>query len=78
MPLVRKTFPPGAPFYQPNIIKAPRTAAAIAARTFTRNFAISVSSFKRAKMWNGAVIRTSSPEEHVRDLIEAGILTPLD
>ncbi len=34
-------------------------------------------SAKRAKDWNGAVIRTGSPEEHVRDLIEAGLLTPL-
>ena len=32
----------------------------------------------RAHMWNGSVIRTSSVEDHVRDLIEAGILTPLD
>lgn len=29
----------------------------------------------RAKNWNGAVIRTSSPEEHVQDLIEAGFLS---
>ena len=35
-------------------------------------------SAKRAQMWNGSVIRTSSPEEHVRDLIEAGLLTPLE
>jgi hypothetical protein len=35
-------------------------------------------SAKRAKMWNGSVIRTSSPEDHVRDLISAGILTPVE
>jgi len=35
-------------------------------------------SARRAKNWNGAIVRTSSPEDHVRDLIEAGILTPLD
>jgi hypothetical protein len=35
-------------------------------------------SAQRAKNWNGAIIRTSSPEEHVQDLIEAGILTPPD
>ena len=34
-------------------------------------------SAKRAKDWSGAVIRTGSAEEHVRDLIEAGLLTPL-
>ena len=32
----------------------------------------------RAKNWNGAVIRTTSPEEHMLDLIAAGILMPLD
>jgi hypothetical protein len=37
-----------------------------------------IGSAKRAKMWNGSVIRTSSPEEHVRDLVEAGLLTPLE
>lgn len=31
-------------------------------------------SARRAKDWNGAVIRTGSPEEHVRDLIAAGLL----
>jgi hypothetical protein len=31
-------------------------------------------SAKRAKNWNGAVVRTTSPEEHVQDLIAAGIL----
>jgi hypothetical protein len=35
-------------------------------------------SARRAHMWNGSTIRTSSPEDHVRDLIEAGLLTPLD
>jgi len=35
-------------------------------------------SARRAKDWNGAIVRTSSAEDHVRDLIEAGILTPLD
>jgi len=35
-------------------------------------------SARRARDWNGAIIRTSSAEDHVRDLIEAGILTPLD
>jgi hypothetical protein len=35
-------------------------------------------SARRANMWNGAIVRTSSPEDHVRDLIEAGLLTPVD
>ena len=35
-------------------------------------------SARRAKDWNGSVIRTGSAEEHVRDLLEAGLLTPLD
>jgi hypothetical protein len=35
-------------------------------------------SARRAQVWNGSVIRTSSPEEHVRDLIAAGLLTPLE
>ena len=35
-------------------------------------------SAKRAKMWNGSVVSTASGEEHGRDLIEAGILTPVD
>ncbi|MDR0467159.1 MAG: hypothetical protein LBH94_07370 [Deltaproteobacteria bacterium] len=35
-------------------------------------------SAQRAKNWNGSAIRTSSPEEHVQDLVEAGILTPMD
>lgn len=34
-------------------------------------------SARRAKEWNGSVIRTSSPEEHVEDLITAGFLTHL-
>lgn len=34
-------------------------------------------SAKRAKDWNGSTIRTTSPEDHVRDLIEAELLTPL-
>lgn len=33
-------------------------------------------SAERAKMWNGAIVRTSSPEEHVLDLVAAGLLTP--
>jgi hypothetical protein len=37
-----------------------------------------VGSAKRAKMWNGSVIRTSSPEDHVRDLIDAGLLIPVE
>jgi hypothetical protein len=35
-------------------------------------------SAKRAEMWNGSVIRTSSPEDHVWDLIDAGLLKPLE
>jgi hypothetical protein len=35
-------------------------------------------SAKRAMNWNGSIIRTSSPEDHVRDLIEEGLLTPLE
>lgn len=31
-------------------------------------------SAQRAKAWNGSAIRTSSAEEHVEDLIAAGIL----
>lgn len=34
-------------------------------------------SAKRAREWDGSVIRTTSPEDHVRDLIEAGFLKPL-
>ena len=36
-----------------------------------------IGSAQRAKDWNGAIIRTSSPEEHVQDLIDAGILIPV-
>jgi hypothetical protein len=36
-----------------------------------------IGSAQRAKNWNGAIIRTSSPEEHVQDLIDAGVLTPV-
>ncbi len=34
-------------------------------------------SARRAKEWDGSQIRTSSPEEHVEDLISAGFLTCL-
>ena len=35
-------------------------------------------SARRAKLWNGSAIHTTSPEDHVRDLIAAGLLTPLE
>ena len=34
-------------------------------------------SARRAANWNGSAVRTSSPEEHVQDLIAAGLLAPL-
>jgi hypothetical protein len=37
-----------------------------------------IGSARRAKIWCGAVVRTSSPEDHVRDLIEAGLLIPVE
>ena len=36
-----------------------------------------VGSARRAKEWDGAVIRTTSPEDHVEDLISSGFLTRL-
>lgn len=36
-----------------------------------------VGSARRAKEWDGSLIRTTSPEEHVEDLIAAGFLTRL-
>jgi hypothetical protein len=35
-------------------------------------------SARRAKEWNGAAIRTSSPEDHVADLIAAGLVVPVE
>lgn len=35
-------------------------------------------SAQRAKAWNGSVIRTSSADAHVEDLIAAGLLEQLD
>lgn len=35
-------------------------------------------SARRAAMWNGSVIRTTSPAEHVADLIAAGILERIE
>lgn len=35
-------------------------------------------SAKRAAMWDGSVIRTCSPEAHVKDLIAAGFLTRIE
>lgn len=35
-------------------------------------------SARRAAIYNGSVISTASVEEHVRDLIRAGFVTPLD
>ena len=31
-------------------------------------------SAKRALEWDGSIIRTSSPQEHIQDLITAGLL----
>lgn len=31
----------------------------------------------RARLWNGSILSTTSPEEHIRDMISAGLLTPL-
>lgn len=36
-----------------------------------------LNSARRALEWNGAVIRTGSPEDHVEDLIEVGLLSRL-
>ena len=35
-------------------------------------------SAKRAAMWDGSVIRTSSPEAHVEDLITVGFLIRIE
>lgn len=35
-------------------------------------------SAKRAAIYNGSVISTASVEEHVRDLIRAGFVTPVE
>ena len=35
-------------------------------------------SAKRAAMWDGSVIRTCSPEAHVKDLIAVGFLTRIE
>lgn len=35
-------------------------------------------SARRAAIYNGSVIRTSSPEAHVEDLIRSGFVTPVD
>lgn len=37
-----------------------------------------VNSARRAKEWDGSIVRTSSPEEHVEDLIRAGFLVRLN
>ena len=34
-------------------------------------------SAERVAKYNGTVIRTSSPEDHITDLIAAGFITPL-
>ena len=37
-----------------------------------------VNSARRSKEWNGAEIRTTSPEDHVRDLIAAELLVTVE
>lgn len=34
-------------------------------------------SAERARLWNGSRLSTASPEDHVRDMIATGLLTPL-
>ena len=34
-------------------------------------------SAKRAKDWSGAEVSAASPEEHIRDLVAAGMLEPV-
>jgi len=36
-----------------------------------------VGSARRAREWDGSVVRTTSPEEHIEDLITSGFLTRL-
>ena len=35
-------------------------------------------SAKRAAVYDGSIVRTSSPEEHVEDLIRIGVVSPVD
>lgn len=35
-------------------------------------------SARRCAIYDGSVVRTSSPEEHVEDLIKIGVLTPVE